>query len=147
MNCIAGYFTKRPQAGNKKRATMYEESFKDTYHIGFNKRRAAEAAKKLLSEKTEDKETRDNLGTLSTAIHWMTPGKSRMMTRAPMIPAATGIESSANSVAFSPKIPIPKGSATRKVMKTPEKPQTFSTNFAAATSTVLPVKREASKSV
>ena len=32
-------------------------------------------------------------------------------------------------------------------MKTPEKPQTFSTNFAAVTSTVLPEKRAASKSV
>ena len=39
---------------------------------------------------------------------------------------------------------MPKGSVTRKVRNTPLKPQIFSRNFAADTSTVLPVKRAAS---
>jgi AAA ATPase domain len=58
----------QPAAGNRKRATLYEEAFRQTYNIGFNKRRVAESVKKLLAEKREDEETRDNLGTLSTAI-------------------------------------------------------------------------------
>lgn len=55
-------------AGNRKRATLYEEAFRRTYNIGFNKRRVAESLKKLLAEKREDEQTRSNLGTLSTAI-------------------------------------------------------------------------------
>jgi hypothetical protein len=47
---------------------LYEDVFRQTYNIGFNKRRVAEAVKKLLAEKREDEETRNNLGTLSTAI-------------------------------------------------------------------------------
>ena len=77
----------------------------------------------------------------------MNPGNRSTTTSAPITPIAIGIENSANVVAFSPKMPMPKGKATRKVMKTPEKPQTFSTNFAAVTSTVLPVKRDASNNV
>ncbi len=58
----------QPAAGNRKRGTLYEDVFRQTYNIGFNKRRVAEAVKKLLAEKREDEETRNNLGTLSTAI-------------------------------------------------------------------------------
>jgi 5S rRNA maturation endonuclease (ribonuclease M5) len=57
-----------PQPGNKKLSVLYAEAFKKIYNIGFNKRRVAESAKKLLSGKHEDDETRNNLGTLSTAI-------------------------------------------------------------------------------
>ncbi|HST09742.1 MAG TPA: hypothetical protein VLL05_05160 [Terriglobales bacterium] len=55
-------------APNKKRSNLYEAAFKDAYHVGLNKRRVAEAAKKLLAERKEDEETRKRLGTLSTAI-------------------------------------------------------------------------------
>jgi hypothetical protein len=58
----------QPAAGNRKRVTLYEDVFRQTYNIGFNKRRVAEAVKKLLAERREDEETRNNLGTLSTAI-------------------------------------------------------------------------------
>jgi predicted ATP-dependent endonuclease of OLD family len=57
-----------PAPGNRKRTTLYEDAFRQTYNIGFNKRRVAEAVKKLLNEKREDEETKNNLGTLSTAI-------------------------------------------------------------------------------
>lgn len=58
----------RPTEDNRKVSSRYERAFRETYHIGFNKRRVAERAKELLREKREDKETRDNLGRLSTAI-------------------------------------------------------------------------------
>jgi rRNA maturation endonuclease Nob1 len=57
-----------PDTDNRKRANQYEAAFRTQYHIGFNKRRVAEAAKKLLSEQREDPATRDSLGRLSTAI-------------------------------------------------------------------------------
>jgi hypothetical protein len=55
----------RPGGSNKKRATMYEEEFRKTHKIGFNKRRVAEAARKLLAAGSEDDETSKNLGILS----------------------------------------------------------------------------------
>ena len=58
----------KPAQSAKKRGSLYEDAFKTEHGIGFNKRRVAEAAKKLLSEGRDDKETRDNLGILSTAI-------------------------------------------------------------------------------
>lgn len=58
----------KPEDDNRKRANRYEQLFKESFGIGFNKRRVAEAVKKLLSEHKEDKETRDNLGTLSTVL-------------------------------------------------------------------------------
>src|SRR5262249_48175242 len=58
----------QPGPNDKKRATVYEQIFKQTHNIRFNKRRVAESAKKLLADRREDKETRDNLGTLSTVI-------------------------------------------------------------------------------
>lgn len=58
----------RPEPGARKRTTAYEEAFRAAHGIGFNKRRVAESAKKLLSEGREDVETRSNLGTLSTAL-------------------------------------------------------------------------------
>jgi hypothetical protein len=57
-----------PQPGNRKRTSVYEESFRRDLGIGFNKKRVAEAVKKLLSEGRDDKETADNLGMLATAI-------------------------------------------------------------------------------
>ena len=86
------------------------------------------------------------IGTLSS-INCTKPGKSSVTTRPPITPAAIGTEAIAKKRAFSPKIAMPKGSVTRKVMKTPEKPQTFSKNFAAVPSTVRPLKRAASKRV
>jgi len=58
----------KPEDDNRKRSNRYEQLFKEKFRIGFNKRRVAEAVKKLLGEHKEDKETRDNLGTLSTAL-------------------------------------------------------------------------------
>jgi predicted ATP-dependent endonuclease of OLD family len=58
----------RPTKANKKCTTLYEEAFKQVHGIGFNKRRAGDAVKKLLGEKREDEETRNALGILSTAI-------------------------------------------------------------------------------
>lgn len=58
----------QPPEGKKKRARLYEESFKQTHGIGFNKRRVGEAVKQLLEKRAEDEETRGNLGKLSTAI-------------------------------------------------------------------------------
>jgi predicted ATP-dependent endonuclease of OLD family len=58
----------QPQPGNRKRATVYAEAFKGHHNFGLNKRRVAESAKKLLSQGSDDKETRDNLGILSTII-------------------------------------------------------------------------------
>jgi predicted ATP-dependent endonuclease of OLD family len=55
----------RTVEGTKKRATTYEEMFRKAHNIGFSKRRAAEAAKKLLAAGVEDEETRSNLGALS----------------------------------------------------------------------------------
>lgn len=52
----------------KKRATVYDEAFRATHNFGFNKRRVAEAVKKLLAAKEEDEETRKNLGTLSGVL-------------------------------------------------------------------------------
>jgi predicted ATP-dependent endonuclease of OLD family len=52
----------------KKRATAYEETFKSVHKIGFNKRRVADAAKKLLEASAEDDDTAKNLGTLSGAL-------------------------------------------------------------------------------
>ncbi|HWZ33652.1 MAG TPA: AAA family ATPase [Bryobacteraceae bacterium] len=57
-----------PAPSAKKRATRYEEVFRATHNIGFNKRRVAETLKKLLATGVEDNETKANLGTLSTAI-------------------------------------------------------------------------------
>ncbi len=51
-----------------KRATLYETAFRTTHNIGFNKKRVAEAAKKLLATNVEDDETRNNLGTLSGVL-------------------------------------------------------------------------------
>ena len=51
-----------------KRATLYERPFRASHNIGFNKKRVAEAAKKLLATNTEDEETRSNLGTLSGVL-------------------------------------------------------------------------------
>ncbi|MGP8247001.1 MAG: hypothetical protein ACLQVN_21090 [Bryobacteraceae bacterium] len=62
------YTVDQPATTAKKRTTQYDELFKTTLKIGFNKRRVADTVKKLLSEHKEDQETRDNLGTLSTAI-------------------------------------------------------------------------------
>ncbi len=55
----------RPDGETKKRTTMYEELFRTTHGIGFNKRRVAETVKKLLAAGSEDNETRQNLGILS----------------------------------------------------------------------------------
>lgn len=52
-------------APGKKRATVYDEAFRAAHNFGFNKRRVAEAVKKLLAANEEDEETRNNLGTLS----------------------------------------------------------------------------------
>jgi len=58
----------QPGPSNKKRATLYDETFRATHKIGFQKKRAADTVKKLLSENKEDEETKKNLGLLSTAI-------------------------------------------------------------------------------
>jgi len=58
----------QPPEGTRKRARLYEEAFKQTHDIGFNKRRVGEAVKRLLEKRAEDAETRGNLGKLSTAI-------------------------------------------------------------------------------
>ena len=58
----------RPTGTEKKRAKLYEETFKANYQIGFSKRRVADMVKKLLEERQEDEDTRSALGTLSTAI-------------------------------------------------------------------------------
>ncbi len=58
----------QPTGQDKKRTTMYEEAFRATHNIGFNKRRVAEAAKKLLEAEAEDEETRNSLGQLSTTL-------------------------------------------------------------------------------
>ncbi len=47
-------------------------------------------------------------------------------------------------MALSPKILMPKGSATRKERKMPVTPSTFSSAVVAVTSTVRPLKRAAS---
>jgi predicted ATP-dependent endonuclease of OLD family len=73
-----------PEASNRKRTTAYEEAFKTTHGIGFNKRRVAESAKKLLSEGREDPDTRSNLGTLSTAII------SKLQAQVPEAPSVQG---------------------------------------------------------
>ena len=57
-----------PKDSNKKRANLYEQAFKDTYKIGFNKRRVAEMVKMLLGEGKEDQATRESLGKLSTVL-------------------------------------------------------------------------------
>jgi hypothetical protein len=67
--------------------------------------------------------------------------------RPPMMPEAMGTVMSATAVAFSPKIEMPKGSATRNVRKIPVTPRTFSRTVPAVTSTVLPLKRAASYSL
>lgn len=54
--------------GKGKRANLYEAAFKEKFKIGFNKKRVADKVKQLLSEGKEDKDTRDRLGTLSTAL-------------------------------------------------------------------------------
>src|SRR6266446_4399308 len=53
---------------DKKISKLYEDEFKATYKIGFNKRRVAEAAKRLLKDGVEDEETRNSLGTLSGVL-------------------------------------------------------------------------------
>ena len=58
----------RPPESKKKRTSLYEDAFKQSHGIGFNKRRVAEVIKKLLSDSQEDEETKTKLGTLSTAI-------------------------------------------------------------------------------
>lgn len=57
-----------PPIGGRKRTTLYAQKFSETHQIGFNKRRVAEVVKKLLENRAEDSETRENLGRLSTAI-------------------------------------------------------------------------------
>jgi hypothetical protein len=54
--------------GQRKISRVYEDYFQATFRFGFNKRRVAESAKKLLKEAKEDKVTQDNLGLLSTAL-------------------------------------------------------------------------------
>jgi predicted ATP-dependent endonuclease of OLD family len=53
---------------DKKIARLYEDEFKAKYKIGFNKRRVAEAAKRLLKDGLEDEETRNSLGKLSGVL-------------------------------------------------------------------------------
>jgi predicted ATP-dependent endonuclease of OLD family len=69
----------------KKRATLYDEAFRASHNIGFNKKRVAEAAKKLLAANAEDVETRDNLGTLGGVL---IEALKRQIPAAPMPPAA-----------------------------------------------------------
>ena len=57
-----------PPASAKKRATRYEEAFRAAHNIGFNKKRVAESARKLLESGSEDEETKNNLGALSGAL-------------------------------------------------------------------------------
>jgi hypothetical protein len=57
-----------PSSSTRKRTAIYADAFKAQYNIGFNKRRVAESVKELLSLRQEDRETQDNLGTLSTAL-------------------------------------------------------------------------------
>jgi predicted ATP-dependent endonuclease of OLD family len=58
-----------PQNGKEKKiARQYEEVFKESHKFGFNKRRVADAAKRLLKAGTEDEETRNNLGKLSGVL-------------------------------------------------------------------------------
>jgi hypothetical protein len=58
----------QPVGENRKRTALYEDAFRATHGIGFNKRRVGEAVKKLLEKRAEDTETRANPGNLSTAI-------------------------------------------------------------------------------
>jgi energy-coupling factor transporter ATP-binding protein EcfA2 len=68
LEAYASKSVAQPAASPKKRATLYEEAYRSTHGIGFNKRRVGEAMKKILSEHREDDATRSALGTLSTTI-------------------------------------------------------------------------------
>jgi hypothetical protein len=68
MAAYPGNGVDQPAEAGRKRANAYEDAFRRTRNFSFNKRRVAEAVKKLLAEKREDAETRNNLGTLSTAL-------------------------------------------------------------------------------
>jgi len=72
-NAVAAAYPANPieqpaAVAGTKRATLYEQAVRATYNIGFNKKRVAEAAKKLLASGTEDEETRKNLGILSGVL-------------------------------------------------------------------------------
>jgi predicted ATP-dependent endonuclease of OLD family len=58
----------QPEQSDRKRTKLYEDAFRSAFGIGFNKRRVAEAVKKLLCEGKEDEDTRGKLGTLSSAL-------------------------------------------------------------------------------
>jgi len=57
-----------PAVNAKKRPTRYEEAFRATHNIGFNKKRVAESVRKLLETGSEDEETKNNLGILSGVL-------------------------------------------------------------------------------
>jgi len=58
-----------PRAGLAgKRTKYYEQQFQELHHIGFNKRRVAEAVKRLLVEGKADEETSTKLRTVTEAI-------------------------------------------------------------------------------
>lgn len=57
-----------PTGHNGKRTKYYETRFSDAHRIGFNKRRVAEAVKRLSQQGEADDETRNNLRSVTDAI-------------------------------------------------------------------------------
>lgn len=63
-----GHHMDRPKRTAKKLASSYEEALKEQHGIGFNKRRVAESAKRLLLQDKADTTTRENLKKVTDAI-------------------------------------------------------------------------------
>jgi energy-coupling factor transporter ATP-binding protein EcfA2 len=64
----ADKLVERPPDGGGKRAKRYERAYKDTYNIGFNKRRVAETLKLMLREGGPERPGLDDLRTLANRI-------------------------------------------------------------------------------